>query len=158
VVGRVRDRPVPSDERRARQVAGSRNRAEEVVQLRLDVVGDSTREGNAHEVVAAELVCDVGGIVGEVGLRALRRVEAGQKERAHHCEQHGSARVDREAKDEPRRPVRVFGSSVHAAGYPCIGCRGSGLKAAAGRARQDSNLGPTDYESAALTAELRALT
>ncbi len=26
-----------------------------------------------------------------------------------------------------------------------------------GWARQDSNLGPTDYESAALTAELRAL-
>ena len=32
----------------------------------------------------------------------------------------------------------------------------AGIHAATKWARQDSNLGPTDYESAALTAELRA--
>ena len=39
---------------------------------------------------------------------------------------------------------------------PQLNLEGGHLEGFAGWARQDSNLGPTDYESAALTAELRA--
>ena len=75
--------------------------------MRLDVVRHTAGEGHADEIVAAELIGDVGGIVGEVALGTLRRVEAGEQQRSDHRKQYGGARIDRKAKNKPRGAVRI---------------------------------------------------